>query len=228
MKRHGPPLGSGPGSDADFRVAGERSDTRSDTWRASLPTHSLSGLSRPPPPEALLAGTALLIVLRVRGRSRFDALLNGVQIVKASKNPISDAARFLHRQGYSDDRLLLARHAGAKHDAMHGPLGKWRKVRVREDRGLRYVAWEARPRRVGAKKGRRKVKGAEHRAQKKNASTTTPGAVKWRSSGSAPSAEEPAIDPKEAPMARLSLAYSARTVRVDGGSPPRCSGSGQF
>ena len=181
MKRRGPPLGKGPGADADFRVAGERSDTRSDTWRASLPTHSLSGLSRPPPPEALLAGTALLIVLRARGRSQFDALLNGVQIVKASKNPISDAARFLHRQGYSDDRLLLARHEGAKHDAMHGPLGKWRKGRVREDRGLRYVAWEPRPRRVGAKKGRGKFNGVEHRAEKKNASTTTPGAGKGQS-----------------------------------------------
>ena len=75
----------------------------------------------------------------------------------------------------------------------------------------RYVAWERRPRRVGAKKGRRKVKGAEHRAEKKNTSTTTPGAVERPSPGSAPSAEEPAIDPEDPRTARLLLAYSART-----------------
>jgi hypothetical protein len=37
----------------------------------------------------LSAGTALTVVLTARGRSRFDALLDGTQIVKASTNPIS-------------------------------------------------------------------------------------------------------------------------------------------
>jgi hypothetical protein len=181
MKRLGPPNGSGSRSGRKLRVAGEHSHIRSDAGRASPTSHSSKSLSTPTAPGILLVDTALTVVLNARGRGRFDAFFGGTQIVKASKNPISNAARILHRQGYSDDRLLLARHEGAKHDAMHGPLGKWRKVRVREDRGLRYVAWEPRLGRVGAKKGRRTVKGAEHRAEKKNASTTTPGAGKGQS-----------------------------------------------
>lgn len=180
MKRLGPPNGSGSRPGRKLRVAGEHSHIRSDAGRASPTSHSSKSLSTPTAPGILLVDTALTVVLNARGRGRFDAFFGGTQIVKASKNPISDVAR-IHRQGYSDDRLLLARHEGAKHDAMHGPLGKWRKVRVREDRGLRYVAWEPRLGRVGAKKGRRKVKGAEHRAEKKNASTTTPGAGKGQS-----------------------------------------------
>ena len=61
----------------------------------------------------------------------------------------------LHRLGYSDDRRLTVWHEGADHYAISGQLGYWRKRRIREDRGRpRYVAWEPRPRRVGAKKGR--------------------------------------------------------------------------
>jgi hypothetical protein len=45
----------------------------------------------------------------------------------------------------------------------------------------RYVAWEPRPRRVGAKNGREKFEGVRHRAKKKNAPTTTPGADKGQS-----------------------------------------------
>jgi hypothetical protein len=202
MKRLGPPNGSGSRSGRKLRVAGEHSHIRSDAGRASPTSHSSKSLSTPTAPGILLVDTALTVVLNARGRSRFDAFFGGTQIVKASKNPISDAARILHRQGYSDDRLLLARHEGAKHDAMHGPLGKWRKVRVREDRGLRYVAWEPRLRRVGAKKGRRKVKGAEHRAEKKNASTKPPGATKSHSPARAPS-NSAISDPK--PNARRGL-----------------------
>jgi hypothetical protein len=178
MKRPSTPKGDGLGSERKVRVAGERSHNRSDTWHASLTPHSPPSLSKPTAPGTLLVGPTLTVILRARGGSRFDALLDGVQIVKASRNPISDAARILHRHGYSDDCSLIARHEGAKHDAMHGPFGKWRKVRVREDRGLRYVAWEPRPRRVGAKKGRSTLKAAERRDEKKGASATTPGAAK--------------------------------------------------
>jgi hypothetical protein len=165
MTRHGPLNGSGPRSETSFRAVDQGSDTRSDAWRASLTPNSSQSLSKPTAPPTLMAGTALTVILRARGRSRFDALLDGVQIVKASKNPISDAARVLHRMGYSDRRLLFAQHEAAAHYAMRATLGSWRKLRIREDRGLRYVAWEPRPRRVGAKKGRSKR------------STTVPGAT---------------------------------------------------
>ena len=43
--------------------------------------------------------------------------------------------RVLRQVGFPDDVLLVARHAGADHEAIRGPLGVWRKVRTREDRG---------------------------------------------------------------------------------------------
>ena len=131
MKRPGPPNGSGPRSERKLRVAGEHSHSRSDAGRASSTLASSSSLSKSAASAAnLMAGTALSIALTARWQSRFDAFFYGAQIVQASKNPISDAARVLHRMGYSDHLLLLAQHEGAAHYAMRGPLGSWRKVRV--------------------------------------------------------------------------------------------------
>ena len=161
MKRHDPLNGSGPWSETKMRVAGKRSHTRSDSGRASLTSQSSKSLSPPTAPGTLLAGTALTVVLKARGRSRFDVAFGGTQIVKSSAQPICDAARALHRLGYSDDRRLTVWHEGADHYAISGQLGYWRKRRICEDRGRpRYVAWEPRPRRVGAKKGRENISSA--------------------------------------------------------------------
>jgi hypothetical protein len=89
MTRHGPLNGSGPQSERNLRVAGSRSHSRSDAGRASPTSHSSPSLSRPTASATLLAGTALNVVLRARGHGRFDALLDGAQIVKASTNPTS-------------------------------------------------------------------------------------------------------------------------------------------
>jgi hypothetical protein len=181
MKRPGPPFGSGPGSDNELRVAGQRSHTRSDTGRASQSPLPLSQ-SKQSAPATHPADAALLLILRPRGRSRFDALVGETQIVKSSAQPISDAARFLHSHGYSDDRLLIVRHEDADHDAIRGRLGIWRRVRVREDRGPpRQVAWEPLPRRVRARKGLTEEKGTVHRAGKKNGPPAAPGASKQHS-----------------------------------------------
>ena len=96
----------------------------------------------------------LVIDLTAIGRGHFDASFGGSLIVAASKQPISEAARALHRIGFPDDAELVARHAGADHYAMRGPLGVWRKVRFREDRGSpRFVPWEPFPsRRVRPRK----------------------------------------------------------------------------
>jgi hypothetical protein len=92
------------------------------------------------------ASASLEIVLKPRGRGRFDAFFGSTRIVAASQQAISDAARALHRLGYQDSSLLVARHAGAKHEAIRGPIGVWRKVRTREDRGRpRFVRWEPFP-----------------------------------------------------------------------------------
>jgi hypothetical protein len=175
MKRNGPLNGSGPSAD-NLRNGGQRPHSRSDAGRASLISSSSQSLLKPRSPAA---ETAVSVVLKARGGSRFDVSLDDVQLVKSSAQPICNAARVLHRLGYSDACRLIAWHEGSDHHAISGRLGFWRKRRIREDRGLpRYVAWEPLPRRVGVKKGRGKFKGVRSRTKKKNASTATPGADK--------------------------------------------------
>jgi hypothetical protein len=180
MKRRGPLNGSGPRSERKLRVAGERSHSVSDTGRASpTPCSSLSPLSKPTAPATPPASAPLDVTLIARGRGRFDVSFDHTQIVTSSAQPMCDAARVLHRLGYPDDTRLVAWHEGSDHHAISGRLGFWRKRRIREDRSMpRYVAWEARPRRVGAKKGVSKLTAAEHPAEKKSAPTTAPGADK--------------------------------------------------
>ena len=71
-------------------------------------------------------------------------------------------------------------HRGANHDAIHGPLGVWRRLRIREGRGgPRYAKWEPFPLRpVAVIKGRPRGKATGHRTGKKNAPTAAPGAGK--------------------------------------------------
>ena len=131
----------------------------------------------------------LLITLEARGHGKFDALFKGKRIVQASSQPICDAARILHRLGHQEHILLVARHHGADHDAIRGPLGVWRRLRIREGRGCpRYAKWEPFPLRpVAVIKGRARGKATGHRTGKKNAPTAAPGAGKGHSSPPAPS-----------------------------------------
>ena len=176
MKRPGPLSGSGPGSDTKLRDVGQRSRTRSDTGRASR-----SSLSQPNPTAGRSARSAeLLIYLEARGQERFDALFQNSRIVTASTQAICDAARALHDLGYLDELLLVARHQGADHDALRGPLGLLRRLRVREDRdGPRFARWVPFPSRpVGAKEGRSRAKAVGHRPDRKDAPRAAPGAVR--------------------------------------------------
>jgi hypothetical protein len=178
MTRRGPLNGSGPRSGRKLRVAAERSHNRSDNRHASLKALLSKSSSNPTEPKNILTSPAPTIVLRARGRSRFDFLFGDMQIVTSSARPICDAARVLHRLGHPDDCRLTVWHEGADHPAISGLLGFWRKTRIREDRGMpRYVAWEDLPRRVGAKKGDRKFEVASHGAGTESASTATPGAT---------------------------------------------------
>ena len=209
-------MAAGRGRKKSLRVAEQGSHSRSDTWHASLTPCSSPSLSKPTAPPTLMAGTALTVILRARGRSR---LMPCSTVCKSSKRariqsptpPAFSIGRVIRTTG-----CYCAARGRCKHDAMHGPLGKWRKVRVREDRGLRYVAWEPRPRRVGAKKGRSKVKGAKHRAEKKNASTTMPGAIERHSAGrhlSGRAGHGPRGPANGAPLTCLQRTH---TVRVEG------------
>lgn len=103
-------------------------------------------------PPSPVAPTRLEVVLKPADRrGGFHAEFNGERIVAASQNPGCDAARTLHGRGHSDHSVLVLRHYGADHVAMHGPVGVWRKLRVREERGTpRFVEWQPLPRRVKA------------------------------------------------------------------------------
>jgi hypothetical protein len=173
MKRPSPPFGSGPGSDTKLSDVGERTLTRSDAGRASRPSLSQ------PTPTAGRSGDSVepLIYLEARGQGRFDAFFANSRIVTSSTQPICEAARALHNLGYPDELLLVVWHRGANHEAIRGPLGVWRRLRVREDRGgPRFARWEPLPRRVAPKKGRTEGKAIGHRAGEKNAPTAAPGA----------------------------------------------------
>jgi len=136
---------------------------RGDLTPRAVVTPDPSGCISPRSPSGPAAGSTpttspapkrLVIDITAIGRGRFDASFGGSLIVAASKQPISEAARALHRIGFPDDAELVARHAGADHYAMRGLLGVWRQVRIREDRGVpRFVPWEPFPsRRVGPRK----------------------------------------------------------------------------
>jgi hypothetical protein len=100
-----------------------------------------------------------------------------------------DASRALHDLGYPNEPLLVVWHRGANHEAIRGPLGVWRGLRVREGRGgPRFAKWEPFPSRpVRARKGRNQGKAVGHRADEKDASTTPPGAARRRAPAPAPS-----------------------------------------
>jgi len=185
MKHPGPPFGSGPGSDTTLGDAGERTRTRSDAGRASR-----SSLSQPNPTAGTSGDSVELVIdLEARGQGRFDVFFANSRIVTASTQPICDAARVLHRLGYPDELLLVVWHRGANHEAIRGPLGVWRRLRVREDRGgPRFARWQPFPSRpVAVIKGRPRGKATGHRSGKKNAPTAAPGAGKGHSPPPAPS-----------------------------------------
>jgi hypothetical protein len=69
----------------------------------------------------------------------FSAAFGSNILVKSSRQPRCDAARALHRLGYPDDALLVG-------GSMRGPIGVWRRLRVREDRnGPRFTTYEPFP-----------------------------------------------------------------------------------
>jgi hypothetical protein len=174
MKHPGPPFGSGPGSDLKLSHAGERTLTRSDAGRASR-----SSLSQPNPTAGRSGDSVeLLIYLEARGQGRFDAFFANSRIATSSTQSICEAARALHNLGYPDELKLVVWHRGANHEAIRGPLGVWRGLRVREDRGSpRFARWQPFPSRpVAVIKGRprgkatgigpaRKTRPRQHPAQ---------------------------------------------------------------
>jgi hypothetical protein len=77
----------------------------------------------------------------------FEVRLDSEILVKSSRQPRCDAARVLHRLGFPDDALLVSRKEGSKAEcSMRGPLGEWRKLRVKEGRnGPEFAAYRPFP-----------------------------------------------------------------------------------
>jgi hypothetical protein len=78
------------------------------------------------------ASGPLVITLKAQGREKFDVIFDGKAIIQSSSQPICEAARALRDFGYPDDFLLVVWHLGADHEAIRGPLGVWRRLRIRE------------------------------------------------------------------------------------------------
>jgi hypothetical protein len=98
-----------------------------------------------------------------------------------------NASRALRRLGYPDEPLLVVWHRGANREAIRGPLGMWRGLRVRDGRGGPRFREPFPSRPVRARKGRTQGEAVGHRANEKNASTTPPGAAKRHAPALAPS-----------------------------------------
>jgi hypothetical protein len=112
----------------------------------SAPTCSISEEAGATAPEIHIT------ISRTHRPDRFSAALGSKILVKSSRQPRCDAARVLHRLGYPDDALLVA-------GSMRGPLGVWRRLRVREDArsGPRFAKYEPFPRdRVSQGKAKRR------------------------------------------------------------------------
>ncbi len=213
MKRNGPPV-SGPSAERESEAVGELLLTRSDQGPATQPVSAARPIT-PTPPVAALA--RLEIVLKPRGRGRFDAFFAGAKIVAASEQAITEAARVLSRRGYADEFLLVARHEGADHDAIYGPLGVWRSLRVREDRGVpRFVPWEPFPsRRVRGKERDIEARGSGDTPDSYRSPSKPPGAESTTLplvEAQAQPVEQGDVRGVERPSARLPLTGPSETV----------------
>jgi hypothetical protein len=86
--------------------------------------------------------TILITVVPIDRRGRYRAYLGARLLVAGTRMPLLDAARELARLGYSDDVILIMRHAGASHDAMQGRLGAAAGLTVDEFNGTRFARWK--------------------------------------------------------------------------------------
>jgi hypothetical protein len=115
MKRHGPPSGSGPGSDTKLRVAGERSHTRSDAGRASSPSPSN-------PSTQHAAAPLRIVIVPTASRKKWTARLND-RVLCVSAWPFVMSARLLLAEGYPADDFIEMWRPNTDEWALRGRLG---------------------------------------------------------------------------------------------------------
>jgi hypothetical protein len=169
---------SGKNGPVNRSIANFSQEHRAENFDARQPRPSATSRPRPHRRGDLNPSEPLVITLESRGGDKFDALFNGRRIIAASRQPIGEAARALHHLGYADELVLVVWHRGANHEAIRGPLGVWRRLRIRDGRGgPRFAKWEPFPLRpVQAKKGHTEAKAVGPRGGRKNAPAAAPGA----------------------------------------------------
>lgn len=122
----------------------------------------------------------------------FNVCLGSETIVKSSHQPRCGAARELHRRGFADDALIISRREGSELESMRGPLGVWRRLRVREDKnGPRFASYEPFPRaRVLERKAKTRGPPDEEEGLHSDVPSSQPGAdAPSKKQGEAPASE---------------------------------------
>jgi len=103
----------------------------------------------PPPSHRKFFNMEISLTLRPLGRGKFSAVLDDddTELVAASTKPFFTAARLLMERGYDPNSRLVARHAGATHNAMISRLGHAAALDVVEGEahGPRLVRFKAFP-----------------------------------------------------------------------------------
>lgn len=163
MKRLGPPNGSGPRSERKLRAAGERSHTRSDTWRASHLTSSPSsqinpaaGSARTAPSNSFSQRSALRA--EIFGSDRCTA--EGISV--RGYSPELGLCRALIAAGYNSQRPLHAYRNG-NFALVVRSIGEGSRLTVEDDRHgrPRLRRWRKRLVGCGAAAPVRRTEGPE-------------------------------------------------------------------
>ena len=88
----------------------------------------------------------VIIIAPTGSAGLFSVALDSTVIVKSSRQPRCDAARVLRALGHPDNTLIISFREGTDEESMRGSLGKWLRLRVREDgTGPRFANFEPFP-----------------------------------------------------------------------------------
>jgi hypothetical protein len=104
-------------------------------------------------PEQQWSDQVRLCVISPNGApGRFDATVNGEQLVVSSRTPFLDAARILVERGYDTNSVLIARHAGSDINCLIAKIGVAAALTVAEGErdAPRFRSWKAMPSREGS------------------------------------------------------------------------------
>jgi hypothetical protein len=115
MKRHGPPVGSGPSADRKLRAVGEPPHIRSEAGRASSPSPSNASTQH-------AAAPLRIVIVPTASRKKWTARLND-RVLCVSAWPFVMSARLLLAEGYPADTMVEMWRPNTDEWALRGRLG---------------------------------------------------------------------------------------------------------